>query len=101
MSPLPTTTADAAALYKAIAYVLDRIQDMPNVRYYCGPGTQIFFELIKAEAAFTGLPLEEVEAARKVDTEPSYRKTLPRVVQLEEKIDAMRRACDCGGAHTV
>jgi hypothetical protein len=101
MSDQVVTTATAADLYKAVKYVLDRVQDMPNVRYYCGPGTQIFFELIQAEAAFTGRPLTEVEAARKIDTEPSYRKTRARVLVLEDQVDAMRRACECGGAHSV
>jgi hypothetical protein len=94
-------TVDAAALYRAVAYVLDRIQDMPDVRYYCGSGTQIFYELIQAEAAYLGKPLEEIERVRKADTQPEYRKMKPRVIYLEEKIDAMRRACSCGGAHTV
>lgn len=86
-----------AQLYKAVRYVLDRIQDSPNVGYYCGPGTQIFYELVQAEAAFTGLPLNEVEATRRIDTEPEYRKTLPRVIQLEERLTDARNNCTCGG----
>lgn len=87
-----------AALYRAVAYMLDRIQDSPNVRYYCGPGTQMFYELIRAEAAWTGRPLEDVEAQRRADTEPPYRKTRPRVIELEERLDDARRNCSCGGA---
>ncbi len=91
--------ATTELVYKAVRYVLDRIQDSPNVRYYCGPGTQIFLELITAEAAFTGRTRDAVEAERKKDTEPPYRKTQPRVLVLEERIDDMRRGCTCGGAH--
>lgn len=97
-SEQPAVAATPEQLYRAISYVLDRIQDMPNVRYYCGPGTQIFLELITAEAAFTGRSRDDIEAVRKVDREPIYRKTRPRVVVLEERLDEMRRVCRCGGA---
>lgn len=97
MSETAPDVVEAETVYKAVRYMLDRIQDSPNVRYYCGPGTQMFYELIQAEAAFTGNPLADVEAARKVDMEPSYRKTRPRVLELEERLDDARRHCTCGG----
>lgn len=87
----------AEQVYKAVRYMLDRIQDSPNVRYYCGPGTQMFLELITAEAAFTGRPRDEVETERRKDTEPAYRKTRPRVIELEERFYEAREHCTCGG----
>jgi hypothetical protein len=89
----------AETVYRAVKYVLDRIQDSPNVYYYCGPGTQIFLELIRAESAFKERPLAEIEKERKQDMEPSYRKTRPRVLDLEDRLTEARRNCTCGGAH--
>lgn len=100
MKGVPSGDVDprAAQLYRAIRFVLDRIQDTPDVRYYCGQGTQIFYELVQAEAAFLGLPLADVEARRQIDIEPAYRKTRPQVIRLNEQLEAARRNCTCGGA---
>jgi hypothetical protein len=85
--------AAAPTLLKAVRYMLDRIQTDPNVRYYCGSGTQSFYELIQAEAAALGLPLAEVEAERRQDRQPPYRKVEPEVIRLREQLDELRHAC--------
>lgn len=76
-------------LYAAAEYALDRIQTDPDVRYYCGWGTEMFHLLCVAEAAHLGLALETVEASRRVDLQPVYRKRDPRVVELQERVRAL------------
>jgi hypothetical protein len=87
-------------LYAAVKHVLDQIQENPDVRYYCGWGTQIFYLLIRAEAAHLGKPLEEIENERMNDRQPSYRKREPEVLRLREKLDELRAQLD-GTSHEV
>lgn len=84
-------------LYAAVKHTLDQIQENPDVHYYCGWGTQIFYLLIMAEAAHLGKPLDEVEAARRKDRQPSYRRREPEVIRLREQRDELRAQLD-GGA---
>lgn len=98
MTPTPTTATaeDREVLYAAVNHVLDQIQVNPDVRYYCGYGTQIFYLLVRAEAAFLGKDLQEVEASRRKDLQPSYRRREPEVINLRDKIDELRRELDGG-----
>jgi hypothetical protein len=81
-------------LYAAVKHTLDQIQVNPDVRYYCGWGTQIFYLLIRAEAAHLGKPLDEIETARRQDRQPSYRRREPEVLRLREKLDELRNQLD-------
>lgn len=81
---------EAVTCYQAVKYMLDRIQDNPDVRYYCGFGTQMFYLLIRAEAAELGKPLAEVEVARRQDTQPSYRRREAEVLRLRDQMDELR-----------
>jgi hypothetical protein len=81
-------------LYAAVKYTLDQIQVNPDVRYYCGWGTQIFYLLIRAEAAHLGKPLAEIEAERRKDLQPSYRRREPEVIRLLDERDALRAQLD-------
>ena len=87
-----TTARDQ--LYAAVKHTLDQIQENPDVRYYCGWGTQIFYLLIRAEAAHLGKPLEQVEAARRIDRQPSYRRREPEVLRLMDERDELRAQLD-------
>lgn len=82
------------ALLEAVTYVLDRVQDNPDVGYYLGWGTQMFYLLVRAEAAALEIPLEQHEKARRRDLQPSYRRREPRVVTLEEERDHARHTCE-------
>jgi hypothetical protein len=84
-------------LYDAVKYALDRSQEDPNFGYYCGPGTQAFYLLVKAEAEHTGRPLDEVEAERSRDRQPQHRRRLVEVVKLREHREALRRLCEENG----
>lgn len=57
----------------AVTYLLDRTQERPPERYYLGHGSQSFYLLIQAEAAFLGQSLGEVEERRKVCLVPKHR----------------------------
>ncbi len=81
-------------LYAAVKHILDQIQENPDVRYYCGWGTQIFYLLILAEAAHLGKPLADVEEWRRTDRQPSYRRREPEVLRLREKLDELRNQLD-------
>jgi hypothetical protein len=83
-------------LYAAIAYTLDRIQVDPDVRYYCGFGTELFYQLVQAEADYLGKPLEEIEAERRQDRQPSYRRREPEVVRLRDQLAELRQQWDHG-----
>lgn len=83
-------------LYAAVKHTLDQIQENPDVHYYCGYSTQIFYLLVRAEAAHLGKPLDEVEAARRIDRQPSYRRREPEVLRLRDQIDELRRELDGG-----
>lgn len=80
-------------LYGAVKYTLDRIQEDPNLRYYAGYSTQVFYLLVRAEAAYLGQPLAEVEADRRRDLQPHYRKTQPDVIRLRHQLDELRAEC--------
>lgn len=83
-------------LYAAVKHTLDQIQENPDVRYFCGWGSQVFYLLVRAEAAHLGKPLEEIEAARRVDRQPSYRRCEPEVLRLRDQVDELRRELDGG-----
>lgn len=91
---MPTATVSP---YDAVKYVLDRVQDSPDVRYYCGWGTEIFYRLIQAEAAHLGKPLEDVERERRKDLQPHYRRRQAEAVTLREERDALRQICEENG----
>jgi hypothetical protein len=75
---------------RAVKYLLDRVQHDPDLRYYCGPGTQAWHLLCWAEAARTGEPIEKVEAERARDLQPDYDRRKPRVVELETELKSLR-----------
>ena len=81
-------------LYAAVKHTLDQIQENPDVRHYCGWGTQIFYLLIRAEAAHLGKPLDEVETERRKDRQPAYRRREPQVIRLMDQLDELRRQLD-------
>lgn len=81
-------------LYAAVKHTLDQIQENPDVHYYCGWGTQIFYLLIRAEAAHLGKPLAEVESERRKDRQPSYRRREPEVLRLRDKLGELRQQLD-------
>lgn len=89
--PAPT---ERDQLYAAVKHTLDQIQENPDVHYYCGWGTQIFYLLIRAEAAHLGKPLDEVETERRKDRQPSYRRREPEVLRLRDKLDELRNQLD-------
>ena len=85
-------SADAiAASEEAIRYLLGRIQEDPNVHYYCGFGTQAFALLCKAESALTGKPLAEVEQQRRKNLTPRHRQQEPDVELLRREIEELRK----------
>lgn len=79
----------SGAAAEAIGYVLNRIQIDPNVGYYCGVGTQVFYLLCKAESELTGRPLADVEAARRRNLTPEHREQRPDVIVLRKQIEAI------------
>ncbi|HMF61631.1 MAG TPA: hypothetical protein VK595_14720, partial [Vicinamibacterales bacterium] len=74
MTPMHDTEDPREVLYRAVKHTLDQTQEHPDVRYYCGWGTQIFYLLIRAEAAHLGKRLEDVEMERTIDRQPPYRR---------------------------
>ena len=74
---------------RAVAYMLDRLQVNPDVRFYCGPGTETFSQLCAAEAARTGETVEAVRERRSKDLQPNYSKRVADVVKLREQLDAV------------
>lgn len=98
MSDTPTPAVPDARdqLYAAVQHVLDQIQENPDVRYYCGYGTQVFYLLVRAEALHLGKPLDEVEAERKQDRQPSYRRREPEVHRLRDQLSELREQLDRG-----
>lgn len=86
---LPETKSTMDMMYLGIKYLLDRLQEDPDVMWYCGPGTETFRRLCMAEAAYLGCPLKEVEKARMVDLQPSYRKREPEVIELRKRLEAL------------
>lgn len=89
----PATPETIGQLYAAVKHTLDRIQEDPNLRYYAGYSTQVFYLLVRAEAAYLGQSVEDVELARRRDMQPAYRKTEPDVVRLRDQLDALRAEC--------
>lgn len=84
-------------LYAAVKHTLDQIQVNPDLRYYAGWGTQVFYLLVRAEAAYLGQPLEEIEAARRLDRQPSYRRREAEVLRLRDERDELRTQLDSVG----
>lgn len=76
---------------EAIKYTLMRIQTDPNVGYYCGVGTQVFYLLCKAEAVLDGRELAQVETDRRVNLIPAHRQQKPDVELLREDLEELRR----------
>lgn len=74
---------------RGISYALERTQTDPDVRYYCGWGTEMFARLVDAEAAITGRDPEGVSEERRIDHQPDYRRRDPHVVVLRKQLDEM------------
>lgn len=78
------------AAEKACEYILRRMQEDPDVRYYLGPGTESYRLLCVAAAEWTGMPLAEVERKCAIDCQPAHRKREPEVLRLRKEIEALR-----------
>ena len=87
---MSTVVGAEAALYEAVKYSLDRSQTDPDFRYECGPGTQAFYLLCKAEAAYLGRPLKEVEKERRRYLQPAHRQREPEVELLRKRVKEIR-----------
>lgn len=85
---VPDATLSAAD--QAVKYLLDRIQLDPNLRYYCGNGTESFALLVAAEAARTGETVEAVKDRRCVRLTPSHRPQMADVYLLRREVEALR-----------
>lgn len=81
-------------LYAAVKYTLDQIQENPDLRYFAGWGTQVFYVLVRAEAAHLGGSVHDVEKARREDRQPVYRRREPEVLRLRDQIDELRAQLD-------
>lgn len=79
-----------SAVFEAVKYTLGRIQTDPNVGYYCGVGTQVFYLLCKAEAELDGRGLADVEANRRRNLTPAHREQRPDVEILRARIEELR-----------
>lgn len=84
------TAKTMTAADQAVKYILDRIQTDPDLRRVAGPMTETFHLLCVAEAEFSGARLDQVEAKRKVDLQPEYRKRRAQVLELREQLEALR-----------
>ena len=72
------------ALYEAVKYALDRQQTDGDFGYVAGWGTETFYRLVRAEAAFLGEEVPIVEARRR----EQFWRYKPRVVELQERLEA-------------
>lgn len=79
------------AAREAVKYLLMRIQTDPNVGYYCGFGTQVFYLLCKAEAELDERQLADVEATRRANLIPAHRQQEPDVELLRRRIEELRQ----------
>lgn len=94
IAALKTVLERHDAAEKAVLYLAQRIGEDPNVGYYCGYGTQVFYLTAQALAALTGKPLDAVEKELREDRQPSYRRQEPEVIRLRERIDELQRELD-------
>jgi hypothetical protein len=78
----------------AIAYLMRRLGEDPDVAYYLGYGTESFRQLCLAQAALTGKSFEEVERLARIDRQPSYRRREPEVLMLRKRLNS----CTCDAA---
>lgn len=75
---------------RAVAYLLDRLQVDPDLRFYCDPFTESFNQLCLAEAERTGETVERVKERREKVLNPRHRKA--EVVMLREELRAAEDA---------
>lgn len=80
---------------EAVKYALDRIQVDPDLAHVIDPFTQLFHLLCRAEAAHRGQPLEDVKDDRSDDLQPEHRRRKARVVELEERLEALEKGPPC------
>lgn len=91
VTAVETTPETVEALYEAVKHTLDQIQINPDLHYYAGFGTQVFYLLVRAEAAHLGISLDTVETARRKDRQPDYRRREPEVLRLRDQLDELRQ----------
>jgi len=99
---LPPTPESFHAATLAIRYLLDRIQVDPDLRWHM-LGTESFALLCRAEAAFTGVPEDQVQARREADRQPAHRHrrpSLPLARELIAELCAAGRSLIRGGVIT-
>jgi hypothetical protein len=61
---MPEHTELENTLYAAVKYALDRQQTDADFGYLCGPLTETYERLVKAEAAFLNVPEADVHNRR-------------------------------------
>lgn len=75
----------STVLYDAISYTLNRVQTEPEWRWHMLL-TETFERLVRAEAAYTGRPEEEVMSERMVDCQPEYRRRRAECAVNRERV---------------
>ena len=75
-------------LYAAVKYALDRQQTDADFGYLCGPFTETYDRLVKAEAAFLGKPAADVDARRS----KNLARREPRIEELQRRIEELEEA---------
>lgn len=79
-------------LYGAVKYVLDRIQQDPDLMQVM-LFTEAHRRLIEVEAAVLGEPVVTAENRRRKDLQPPHRRRKAKVVELQEELDELRDGC--------
>jgi hypothetical protein len=80
-----TRTTSWPLLYEAVRYALDRQQTDGDFGYYAGFGTETFYRLVRAEAAYLDEPVEVVQERRG----KQHWRHEPRVLVLERQIEEL------------
>lgn len=81
-------TPIADKMYEAIKYALDRQQLDADFGYEAGWGTETFYHLVRAEAAYLGEPLTAVETRRR----EQHWRYKPSVLELKRRIEELEAA---------
>jgi hypothetical protein len=94
IAALKTVLERHDAAVKAVVYLAQRIQDNPDIGYYCGWGTQVFYLTARAVSVIEGRPFNEVEKFMAEDKQPEYRRVQPEVIRLRERVHELQGQLD-------
>jgi hypothetical protein len=96
-SKLEASGTDTDPCWTAVLHVIRRIQEDPNLAYYCCELTRTFEVLCMAAAAHEGMPVLEVMKAVRTNLQNTLSQLEPDVCRMRSRVEALEKKLEAAG----